>query len=400
MNKKKRFIYILLFIFILSTALIVPIKAYGIFSPTYRALLIGNGEYPDDNSLSGTYNDLYKMDNMLSHNYYGQDNTQFSSTSSQIDLTKDEMINSIQDTFSDAKPNDISLLYYTGHGGLDQYNNAYLVGVDGVGLSINELETELRKIPGTIVVVLDSCFSGDFINRISNFSSIQFKGESNLNENDTDQFNRSVIDSFAKPRTRFRSFSLGSKYKVITASAKDQMSVEIEYSDGWGWGGEFTRAFVTGNGYNGYFLADKNQDNKVTLDEIYTYTRNKVRNSNVQVWPMNDDFIIGSGFSEDAGNNYTYWDLVEDIGVDTIWQVEFNQKLDDASWKDSLYILNSDNNKIPTNIEKSKDEKFLYVIPEFDYDYGSEYTLVIDDNILSKSGKKLKNKICIPFTTE
>ena len=88
-------------------------------------------------------------------------------------------------------------------------------------------------------------------------------------ENYIEQYNQSIIDAFSQKKRR--GYLIGDKYKVITAAAKNEYSYEIYFEDGWNWGGEFTRAFVKGNGYNGEFLADANYDDNVTLEEIYSH---------------------------------------------------------------------------------------------------------------------------------
>lgn len=357
--------------------------------------MIGNSDYRDNNSLIAPSNDLIKMENTLNRNYFGVDNKPFSSIVKKENLTKYEMINSIKDAFKDAKSEDISYFYYSGHGSFDFSNNtSYLVGVDGLGLSVHELESELRNIPGTIVIILDSCHSGGFINKghqldsIDDFTDVDYIAE----------YNSSIIDIFAQKKSR--SFLNDNKYKVITAASKYEYSYELGYTDGWGWGGEFTRAFVTGNGYNSKFLADGNYDNNVTLQEIYDYTESKVNKSNVQVWPLVDSFIVGSDFKSNSGQDVIVWNTFKDMPLNKIWNIKFNMELDGESWKDNIYILDSYKNVFPTSISKTYDGKGVSVDPINNYDYNAPYTIVIEDNILSQNGNKLKNKVLVYFFTE
>lgn len=384
----------LLFIFLLIlTTLIIPKEAFGASNTTYRALLIGNGNYGPYNSLTGPYNDVVKVESTLKNSFFGVDNTSFSSIAKRTDLTKNEMTRSINETFKDTKEGDISYIYFSGHGALDYNNVSYIVGTDGVGLSVHDLEFELRNIPGTIVIILDSCHSGGFINK-----GLQTKSTGNVSDDYIEDFNQSVINIFSQKKTR--SYLVDNKYKVLTASSKFETSVEIGYMDGWGWGGEFTRAFVTGNGYNKKFNADSDFNGETTLDELYYYTDSRMNHSNVQVWPSSDTFIIGSDFGHEGVGESTTWSLFKDIDLNKTWNIKFNMALDNDSWKDNIYMLDSNNSRFPINVSKKADGKNLTVIPLKNYNYNSKYTLIVDDNIYSNSGSKLINKVYIPFITK
>ncbi|WP_159436134.1 caspase family protein [Anaerosalibacter sp. Marseille-P3206] len=391
MIKKNTIITILAFVLLLS---FVPTVSYGIETPTYRALLIGNSNYQTSENLNGPSNDLIRVENALTFNYFGTNNTPFTSIIKNQNLTKDEIINSIREAFKDAKPRDVSYLYYSGHGAYDISNNtSYLIGVDEYGLSVHELEKELRNIPGTIVVILDSCHSGGFINK-----SFGTMSENNYTEEDyLKNYNQSILDAFTKIKSR--SYLTDSKYKVITAASINQYSYEYNFSDSWGWGGEFTRAFVMGNGYNGNFLADGNYDGNVTLQEIYYYTMNNVRTSNVQTYPIGDNFIIGSTIKKASPENIITWKTSYDIPLNKAWNIKFNMKLNKDALEDNIYILDSNGNKFPTDAKISSDEQNITITPLKNYDYNSQYTIVIEDNIYSQRGHRLKDKVLASFFT-
>lgn len=396
----KKYGVLLFFIIVL---ILIPNTLYAQVQPTYRALLVGNANYLGTKPLNGPYNDLSKMKETLTYNYFGQDNQSFKSVKLEFDLNKNQMIESIRQEFKDVKPGDVSYFYYSGHGLLNPFTGLpSLVGVDGLGLSVDDLELELREIPGTVIVILDSCHSGGFINKGWEMESIgpaeDIKLETSLSEEDIKKYNDSIIDIFSQKQSR--SYLVGDKYKVITASSKFESSVEFSYSDGWGWGGEFTRAFVSGIGYNNKFLADTNNDKKISLDEIYDYSKKNVMYSNVQVYPMNDNYILASKYGANNPKNLILWDSYEDVPLNKVWKVEFNKDLDETSWKNKIYILDSFKNLFPTLLTKSLDGKIISVSPKREYNYNSDYTLIVEDDIISKSGSKLNNKILMSFITE
>lgn len=252
-------------------------KTYG--EPVYRALLIGNKNYESGyESLEGTFNDVERMEATLKKSYFGEKNSTFKSIVKETDLTSSGIVDSIEKNLADVQEGDITYFYYSGHGGKDHLNRSSLVGVDRGFLSVDELERALNKIPGQKVIILDACNSGGFI------SKGDLLGSSRL-----DDFNEGVIEVF---RSRL-GYLNSNGYKVITAANADESSYEIKYPDGWG--GEFTRKFTEGAGYKS-LVSDYDGDGDVTLSEIHRYASENVKESRVQVFPRNDQFVIASQY--------------------------------------------------------------------------------------------------------
>lgn len=262
-------------------------------STKYRALLIGNENYAGG-KLSGTINDASAMRMMLS----GLSNT-FSCTQ-RNDLTASGIKNAISSAFSGASGSDVSLFFYAGHGAYSS-NTSYLGALVGINdnssdiLTTAALAAELNKIPGRIIVILDSCHSGASINR-----AVQIQDE-NLFLQDTqaalDAFNQSVIDAFAAYDSTvivdgdvddeylMTGELATSKFVVITACTSTQNAAS-QTVNGQSYGA-FTRSFVEGCGadyfygtYNGSMPADTSRDNQLTVNEIYTYARNQATSRN------------------------------------------------------------------------------------------------------------------------
>jgi len=130
------------------------------------------------------------MRDTLNHSSSG-----FSSISELLSLqaTKTAILNGIATAFSGADSDDVSYFYFTGHG-INESGVSYLCPTDvsyysllSSYISTNELESALNAIPGTKVVILDSCHSGGFIGKQI--------GEEEISTNPQD-FNDSVIDVF------------------------------------------------------------------------------------------------------------------------------------------------------------------------------------------------------------
>lgn len=296
---------------------------------TYRALLIGNTYTGESNELPGCDNDVDGMRTML-----GRMTATPYSVTVKKNIRAEEILSSISSTFGNASYNDVSLFYYSGHGansvGADGNPTSYhaaLVGTFQTYVSIARLKTELDKIPGKKVIIIDACHSGQFIARdgtMTQVSSSAFNSQVvNLFAND-DQLSGDVsrtavvlaVDgsellSEEAPAFIDRADDTNfakSGYYVITACRSEEKSVSTGYdSNGDGkidrYFGLFTYGLCYGNGWNlarnaaiSALNADLNKDSKVTLYEAYVYAKVMAQSHNpnqtAQIWPENSAFVL------------------------------------------------------------------------------------------------------------
>ena len=296
---------------------------------TYRALLIGNTYTGESNELPGCENDVDGMRTML-----GRMTATPYSVTVKKNIRAEEILSSISSTFGNASYNDVSLFYYSGHGansvGADGNPTSYhaaLVGTFQTYVSIARLKTELDKIPGKKVIIIDACHSGQFIARdgtMTQVSSSAFNSQVvNLFAND-DQLSGDVsrtavvlaadgseLLSEEAPAFIDRAGDTNfakSGYYVITACRSEEKSVSTGYdSNGDGkidrYFGLFTYGLCYGNGWNlarnaaiSSMNADLNKDSKVTLYEAYVYAKVMAQSHNpnqtAQIWPENSAFVL------------------------------------------------------------------------------------------------------------
>lgn len=296
---------------------------------TYRALLIGNTYTGESNELPGCENDVDGMRTML-----GRMTATPYSVTVKKNIRAEEILSSISSTFGNASYNDVSLFYYSGHGansvGADGNPTSYhaaLVGTFQTYVSIARLKTELDKIPGKKVIIIDACHSGQFIARdgtMTQVSSSAFNSQVvNLFAND-DQLSGDVsrtavvlaadgseLLSEEAPEFIDRAGDTNfakSGYYVITACRSEEKSVSTGYdSNGDGkidrYFGLFTYGLCYGNGWNlarnsaiSSLNADLNKDSKVTLYEAYVYAKVMAQSHNpnqtAQIWPENSAFVL------------------------------------------------------------------------------------------------------------
>lgn len=296
---------------------------------TYRALLIGNTYTGESNELPGCENDVDGMRTML-----GRMTATPYSVTVKKNIRAEEILSSISSTFGNASYNDVSLFYYSGHGansvGADGNPTSYhaaLVGTFQTYVSIARLKTELDKIPGKKVIIIDACHSGQFIARdgtVTQVSSSAFNSQVvNLFANDeqlSGDVSRTAVVLAADgsellseeapafiDRADDTNFAK-SGYYVITACRSEEKSVSTGYdSNGDGkidrYFGLFTYGLCYGNGWNlarnaaiSSLNADLNKDSKVTLYEAYVYAKVMAQSHNpnqtAQIWPENSAFVL------------------------------------------------------------------------------------------------------------
>jgi hypothetical protein len=275
----------------------VTVSPITIEQPSYRALAIGIGDYMNygfEGDLIAPPYDVEKIKSIFNDCWFGPEGTTFSRIDTLIDTqaTKANILQKIQTVFSGANQNDVSYFYYSGHGySLNQ--TSYLCPTDFNGetenaISVNELESALSAIPGTKVVLIDSCNSGGFIGK-----SASGNEETEVSNYLVD-FNESIINTFAnKPLSK--DLLTSSEYQVLTSSHWYQVSYEIQPIDDDPFG-VFTQGLYEGCSLDNNVPADVNQDDKIALQEAYEFISQWVAsmryNQNVQVHPLNSNFTI------------------------------------------------------------------------------------------------------------
>lgn len=182
------------------------------------------------------------------------------SVTEKIDPTAAGILAAIPEAFANATENDVSLFYYSGHG---QSGSGALIGNDAEAVTPEALKAALDNVPGTKIVLLDSCFSGYLIGRGT----------------EEDAGAKAALDHFMSVFS-WASRGEGSEYYVLTASSQYQTSIGYR-----GACSLFTGNLLDGMGYDpnnnsawtGICPADTNHDGMFTLDELFVYCRNEIR---------------------------------------------------------------------------------------------------------------------------
>ena len=202
------------------------------------------------------------------------------------DKTKAEIIAKMQELFKSSSESDVNYLYLTCHGGRD--GRIYL-GSDGQTFSGWELASILKQYKGKFVVMLDCCHAGTIISKDNTGEANE---EASTKYFDLDEF----VSCFSNMNGGEKAGEMiDSKFLVLCSSRG------AEYSSG-GSLSLATKYWSLGSGWNplqnsqAYLAADQNNNRRITLNELYTYSREQVlkQNSNqhIEVYPDNSQFVL------------------------------------------------------------------------------------------------------------
>jgi len=233
----------------------------------------------------------------------------------------------IRTTFADAKSNDVSLFYFSGHGANTPETSFHgaLVGVYHTYLSVSRLKEALDQVPGKKVVIIDSCHSGAMIGKSagSDVTSAELSAFNSLVVNTFANDAQVVVRSAEAPMladedelfgelplmiARGENDLANSGYYVITAAHSTEQSVSMGYDSDRDnkaekYFGLFTYGVCHGSGWNlatdkaiDKLNADYDANSEITLYEAYLYAKTLAKNSNpnqtAQIWPANSAVVI------------------------------------------------------------------------------------------------------------
>lgn len=261
---------------------------------TYRALIIANSDYGNSKlNLAGPKNDKDLMKKVFENQEI--DTKRFENIVVTENAKKVEFLEKIKEAFKGANDNDVSYLYYSGHG-----NNidgiSYICTVDSAKdkesqikawISVDELREALDQVHGTKVLIFDSCNAGGFIGKKVEAITSPTPSSSRSSR----EFNESIQRAFSTSLGQYRSigYLTTNEYKVLTASSEDEYSFEDKKEAV----GKFTKVLSQVAGINGKILGDNDDDGKISLEEAYEYLEdNVVYTSHIQAFPRNDKFTL------------------------------------------------------------------------------------------------------------
>ena len=202
------------------------------------------------------------------------------------DKTKSEIIAKMEELFKSSNESDVNYLYLTCHGGED---GTIAIGSDGQTFSGWELASLLKQYKGKFVVMLDCCHAGTIISKDNTGEANE---EASTKYFDLDEF----VSGFSNMNGGEKAGEMiDSKFLVLCSSSSS------EYSSG-GALSLATTYWSLGSGWNPVqqsqcsLIADQNYNNRITLNELYSYSREQVLKQNhkqhIEVYPENSQFVL------------------------------------------------------------------------------------------------------------
>ena len=226
------------------------------------AVLIAGSRFPDEPRLQDLRlpeNDVDGLNAVLGSEERGQ----FSQTYVLKNRPSYEVLRQINQVLRQVEKTDQVLIFYSGHGKLNRTGQLHLATVDTVLDALESTSVPVQSIknfvdvsPSTqVALILDCCYSGAV----------------------GGAFTRGDVDE------QLQSMSAGRGTYIMTASTGTQVAVENE-SDEYG---VFTNQVIRGIERG---EADQNGDGLITMDELYSYVRDRVREEGAQQpmkWDLN-----------------------------------------------------------------------------------------------------------------
>lgn len=203
-----------------------------------------------------------------------------SNTQSKKDITKAQFDTAMSSAFSSAKPLDICYLYCACHGGTSGL--ALFSDSTSHTLTPSYLRSQIDRFSGTFVVFVSGCRSGTYVT----------KGATGESEDDV--FDPDAFLSILTEEVEGGELGDDRRIKVLCSSQKDEDSYKTINNA--------TKYWCLGCGFDleansfGSLVADTNIDSRISLNELYAYSREKVLanhpNQHIVCSPSNDNYII------------------------------------------------------------------------------------------------------------
>ena len=339
---------------VLALALAAPVLAQeapvadGVV--TRRALLIGNNDYEgEENDLHGCVNDMSRMAAALGAAQH--EGAVYAKVQAHPNQAGQQILDLIDEAAGGwgIDEDDVTVFFYSGHGASLLYSDegpntaiptpdqAFICGVDFVNVRISSLVSHLSRIPGTVVVLMDNCFSGAVIGKSGG-------------KDPSRAFNQAVINAFAAATAK--NTATTPKYQVLTAAS----GTEVSWEDGTlgANAGLFTSALVKGLGMDyaknqptEKMPADKNSDKGITMAEAYAYLLTQV--------PASEQHV--QMYSETPG-----FDLYARTGAKTL-QLN-HERVTLSGWGESVALTAAQGGQAVSVTWSSSDPKVAAVGPD------------------------------------
>jgi len=107
--------------------------------------------------------------------------------------------------------------------------------------------------------------------------------------------------------------------------------------------------------------------------------------------------FMSTGWAGPVSPGFYAWETKTTDDENKTWTVYFSIPLDVDSINDNVYITDSENKEVDTQINTSADNRSVTIKPMEAYKRNIEYRIYINDGLRDKNGNNLAQKIVMPF---
>lgn len=260
-------------------------QAAGDGSSVYRALLIGVDSY-QANALSGCVTDAGRMASALQA--ANEAGSFYQTPAIRTNLLSDEILAAFDETAAwDADEDDVTFVYFAGHGYMSDKGAAAIVGKDSKMIRLSDIREKLDAVPGVKVVVLDCRYADSLLAKEPSAPAALAT------------FNKAVVETFSTGATAanyyvFTAATLaGDEAKALGAGDSARGMVTYYLTQGCGYDYEEQRP-------DDALPADENDNGAVSLTEARDYVEAELANltnageiaRDIQIYPENSAYPV------------------------------------------------------------------------------------------------------------
>ncbi|NMM64990.1 hypothetical protein HBE96_20580 [Clostridium sp. P21] len=162
------------------------------------------------------------------------------------------------------------------------------------------------------------------------------------------------------------------------------------------------------NSYNLVMASNVSTESKIQVTSVNDKSKHSMEQNSIK--PIEAHNISKAQISSDSsdaskldGNiafSTSNLNNVENVPINKIWTIEFNQTMNLSSAKNSIKIIDKKTNKeVPVSISLDKNDFCVVISSISSYAYDNYYTLSIDGNLKSDKNKILKTPVSMDFKT-
>lgn len=286
--KKQKIFWIACFLLLLSIW-VMPQHSQAETKTSYRALIIGRGDYGGSRDLSpGPENDAENFRRVLDTAY--REEITITRKEKEGVTTTSGVQSAIQEAFQNSDEDDVNYFYYSGHG------NSSGLYLGSSTMTADSLAKAFEGISGTNILVIDCCYSGSLITKSGRSDAVEVSAFS-------DAFVEQFIGAISSGKKSRSALNTGS-FHIITAASSEEQSWQGELGENGADIGLFTSNLALGSGVNprkvttgdayetGMLPADYDRDGSITFNEIAQFLKNGIYSSNIRRYPENDGTVF------------------------------------------------------------------------------------------------------------